>query len=137
MSPSVLLVDDESDIITSTFSALRRAGFTVHSFTDPIEAINHIREEGCKDCRLLLSDIRMPKMNGFQLVRTLKELRPEMKVIMMTAFEVDKKEFEIVFPSLPVDTIVKKPFRPSIVVEMIKEIYYSSEGKKIRKQNLI
>ncbi|MDQ3909716.1 MAG: response regulator [Thermoproteota archaeon] len=60
----------------------------------------------------MLSDIRMPALTGFQLVRKVKELRPEMKVIMMTMFEVNKRELEAVFPSTPRDAVIRKPFVP-------------------------
>jgi CheY-like chemotaxis protein len=64
----------------------------------------------------------MPEMTGFQLVRRTKEIRPEMKVIMMTAFEVNKLEFESVFPSTPVDSVMRKPFVPSKLAEMIEQL---------------
>jgi DNA-binding NtrC family response regulator len=50
-----------------------------------------------------ISDIRMPALIGFQIVRRVKDLRPDMKVIMMTLFEVNKREFEAIFPSTPID----------------------------------
>jgi CheY-like chemotaxis protein len=59
----------------------------------------------------------MPALTGFQLVRRVKDLRPEMKVIMMTMFGVDKQEFEAVFPSTPIDCVNKKIFTPSHLVE--------------------
>ena len=64
----------------------------------------------------------MPKMNGFQLVRRVKELRPDIKIIMMTAFEVDMKEFNTVFPSTRVDKIIRKPFNISSLIEMVSTI---------------
>jgi DNA-binding NtrC family response regulator len=51
----------------------------------------------------------MPALTGFQLVRKVKDLRPEMKVIMMTMFEVNRPEFEAIFPSTPIDTVKRKP----------------------------
>jgi hypothetical protein len=45
----------------------------------------------------------MPALIGFQIVRRVKDLRPDMKVIMMTLFEVNKREFEAIFPSTPID----------------------------------
>ena len=62
----------------------------------------------------------MPALTGFQLVRRVKDLRPEMKVIMMTMFEVNKREFEAVFPSIPIDGVIRKPFTPSHLVEKIR-----------------
>jgi DNA-binding NtrC family response regulator len=69
---------------------------------------------------VLVSDIRMPALTRFQLVGRVKDLRPEMKVIMMTMFEVNKREFEAVFPSIPIDGVKRKPFTPSHLVEKIQ-----------------
>ena len=62
----------------------------------------------------------MPGLSGFQLVRKVKDLGPEMKVIMMTMFEVNKPEFEAVFHSTPIDAVIRKPFTPSQLVEKIR-----------------
>lgn len=62
----------------------------------------------------------MPALTGFQLVRRVKDLRPEMKVIMMAMFEVNKQEFEAVFPSNPIDGVIRKPFTLSHLVEKIR-----------------
>ena len=118
---TIMVVDDEPDIITATRMGLEDAGYNVHSFYDPVMAIQHI-EQGCKDCDVLVSDIRMPHMDGFDLASKLKELRPQMKVIMMTAFEVNIPKFESVFPSTSFDNVVKKPFDMPKLVERIKEV---------------
>ena len=123
MSPTVLLVDDEPDIINTTVLGLRNVGFNVHSFTDPRDAVRHIEVEDCKDCSVVVSDAKMPQMNGFQLELKLKELQLKIKVIIMTAYEIDKRELEMLFPSMStVENIIKKPFAPSKLADMIKEM---------------
>jgi len=128
---TIMLVDDDNDILQTMGKSLERSGHKVHAFSNPIEAIQHLEREnnnssntnsGCKECTLLISDIRMPRMNGFQLVRRVKELRPDIKIIMMTAFEVDMKEFNTVFPSTRVDKIIRKPFNISSLIEMVSTI---------------
>jgi DNA-binding NtrC family response regulator len=116
---TILIVDDDIDILTVTGRSLEHAGFKIHAFVDPLTALHHVRND-CKYCQVLVSDIRMPGLTGFQLVRKVKDLRPEMKVIMMTMFEVNKPEFEAVFPSTPIDAIIRKPFTPSQLVEKIR-----------------
>jgi DNA-binding NtrC family response regulator len=118
-----MVVDDEKDILSTASRALELAGFKVHSFSDPVLALQHV-EGGCKNCEVMVSDIRMPEMSGFQLVRRVKDLRPDIKVIMMTAFEVSKPEFESVFPSTPIDKVLKKPFLVSELTETVNEIYH-------------
>jgi len=126
---TVMVCDDDKDIVTVVRIGLENEGYGVHYFHDPALALQHV-QEGCKDCEVLISDVKMPSMNGFQLVRRVRELNPAIKVIMMTAFEVNKPEFETVFPSMKVDGVLRKPFLPSQLAEMIKDIH-ASEGKKV------
>ncbi|MGI0029276.1 MAG: response regulator [Nitrososphaera sp.] len=121
-SKTVMIVDDDSDVLAITRRGLELNGFGVHAFSDAIAALSHV-EESCKDCGMLVSDIRMPQMNGFQLVRRIKELRPDMKIILMTAFEINKSELESVLPSTPVNDLIRKPFSPSHLAEIIKQVY--------------
>jgi DNA-binding NtrC family response regulator len=71
----------------------------------------------------LVSDVRIPELTGFQLVRKVRDLRLEMKVIMMTMFEVNKREFEAVFPSTLIDAIIRKPFTPWQLVQKIEDFW--------------
>jgi YesN/AraC family two-component response regulator len=57
----------------------------------------------------MLSDIRMPSMSGIQLARKIKEINPNVKVILMTVFKIRDNEFSQVFPSTQVDGFVQKP----------------------------
>jgi DNA-binding NtrC family response regulator len=116
---TIMIVDDDIDTLTVTGRSLEHAGFKVHAFADPLRALHHVQND-CKYCQVLVSDVRMPALTGFQLVRKVKDLRPEMKVIMMTMFEVNKPEFEAVFPSTPIDAVIRKPFTPSQLVEKIR-----------------
>ena len=114
-----MFVDDEPDILSVIAKGLRKAGFAVHSFDNPLRALRHIEVDGCKECKIVVSDIKMPELSGFQLVRKLKGLRPDMKVILVTAFEVNKPEFESLFPSTPIDFLMQKPFAASQLVEVL------------------
>jgi DNA-binding NtrC family response regulator len=89
-------------------ASLRRQGLHVHAFTDPVVALQDFKQN-FKDCILVISDIRMPQINGFQFVRMARELRPDLKVIFMTAFEINISEFEKIHPSMKVHGLVKKP----------------------------
>jgi two-component system response regulator ChvI len=117
----ILVVDDDKDIVRVLRLGLENAGFQVHAFTDPILALQHV-EEGCKQCDVLISDVKMPKMNGFQLVKRIREIRPDMKLVLMTAFEVNKKEFESIFPSTKIDNLITKPFPPSKLVSIVQKM---------------
>lgn len=132
--PSIMVVDDDKDDLEVTVRGLVRAGYKVHKFSDPLMALEHIEHDGCKDCNLLLSDVHMPSMNGFQLVRRIKELRPSMKIVLMTGFEMHKHEFGTVFPSTHVDRLIRKPFDLTELTirigETCKEIDRADQAKK-------
>ena len=70
----------------------------------------------------MLSDIRMPGKTGFELVRQLQELRPEMKIVLMTAFKINKSEAQLVLPSTKVDAFIGKPFNIRELQEAMSEI---------------
>jgi two-component system, NtrC family, C4-dicarboxylate transport response regulator DctD len=68
---TTLIVDDNIDSLTVTERSLEHAGFKVHAFSDPLTALRHVQND-CKYCQVLVSDIRMPGLTGFQLVRKVK-----------------------------------------------------------------
>jgi len=131
---TILVVDDDIDTLTLTGRSLEHAGFKVHAFADPLIALHHIQKD-CNYCQVLVSDVRMPALTGFQLVRKVKDLRPEMKVVMMTMFEVNKPEFEAVFPSTPIDEVIRKPFTPSQLLEKIRGLLGTLTQKTTRRMD--
>jgi DNA-binding NtrC family response regulator len=114
-----MVVEDDIDLLTVITSMLESKGYQVHGFTDPEKALAHVNE--CKECATVISDIRMPGMNGFQLVRALKKKRPDMRVILMTAFEIHKKEWQQTVLSTQVDQFIIKPFKTQELVEAIED----------------
>ena len=83
----VQIVDDEFDILNVLKLYLQQLGLNVFGFTDPYLALEHF-QINCKDYILVVSDIRMPGMNGFEFVRNIREIKPEVKVLLMTAFDI-------------------------------------------------
>jgi DNA-binding response OmpR family regulator len=78
----------------------------------------------------------MPALTGFQLVRKIKDLRPEMKVMLMTMFEVNKPEFEAVFPSTPIDDVIRKPFTSSQLLDKIRGLLGTLSQKTARRMDM-
>ena len=70
----------------------------------------------------MIADIRMPQMNGFEVARAVKEIRPDIKLAFITAFDINKSEFEKVLPSTNVDAFITKPVNPSTFAETIKRV---------------
>lgn len=105
---NLLVVDDDSDIAQVLKQSLLKNGFLVSAFTSPKEALRNFQSNS-KDYCLMLSDIRMPEISGIKLARKVKEINPEVKVVLMTSFEIRDNEFSKVFPSVQVDGFVQKP----------------------------
>lgn len=102
----IFLVDDEPDIANSLKTGLERKGFKVDVFTDPAEALAKYKPQYYD---LLLIDIRMPKLNGFELVREVRKVDSDSEVWFLTAFEVYYEEFKKMFPTLDVKSFIRKP----------------------------
>lgn len=119
----IFLVDDEPDIASSLKMGLQRNGFEVDAFDDPIEALNRYKAD---TYNLLIIDVRMTRMNGFELVREIKKKDPSALVWFLTAFEVYYDEFRKMFPDLDVKSFIRKPVSAS---ELAKRIHEEAEKK--------
>ena len=119
---SILLVDDEQDIVNSIKRWLQADGFKVYGFTNPLQALEYFQNNYDK-IDLVLSDIRMWKMNGYELVKKVKAIRPEIKIVFMTALETDPLELSKILPSIKIDGFVSKPGRLENLVNTIESIF--------------
>ena len=113
----ILLVDDEYDIALAFKISLENNGFTVDTFNDPEEALSNFKA-GLYD--LLLIDVKMPKMNGFELYREIEKIDNKAKVCFITAFEVYYKSLRELFPTMRIDCFIKKPITTDDLVQRIK-----------------
>jgi two-component system, OmpR family, response regulator ChvI len=111
-----LLVDDEHDITYTFTIGLEDNGFAVDTFNDPQEALSNFKA-GLYD--LLLIDIKMPKMNGFELYQEMEKIDDKVKVCFITAFEVYYKSLRELFPTVKVDCYIKKPVTTNELLERI------------------
>jgi DNA-binding NtrC family response regulator len=83
---AIVIIDDEADLVDLFQEILESDGFKVCTFIDPIQAYNHIQKNP-NDYDLILSDYRMPVMNGNELCTKLMRINPGFKVILMSAYE--------------------------------------------------
>src|SRR5258705_2245071 len=82
-SASVLVVDDEPGIALLCKRVLSRAGYDVVALTDPREAIEHLQHQRVD---LLLVDIRMPEIDGFDVISRAQRAQPDVAVLGFTGF---------------------------------------------------
>jgi DNA-binding NtrC family response regulator len=118
---SVLIVDDEIDIINSVKRWLEADGFKVHGIADPLQALEYFQNNS-DDIDVVLSDIRMRKIDGLELVKRIKTIRPKTKIVFMTALETDRLELSKTLPSIRIDGFMIKPGSLENLVNELKKI---------------
>jgi two-component system catabolic regulation response regulator CreB/two-component system response regulator ChvI len=97
---------------------LTNEGFIVQAEGDPVRALKNYRKGGYD---LLLLDIRMPEMNGFELYREIRKLDPQVRVCFITAFEIYFDEFKRVFPKINVSCFIRKPVTIAQLARAVRE----------------
>jgi len=120
-----MVVDDTEDILIAIKYGLEEKNFKVDAFNSVESALEAFDRHAPDYYDLVLTDIRMPKMNGFALYLYLKEKNPSVKILFMTAFEIQLKEFIDVVPGVEIDDIIKKPF---IVDDLVMQIKHNLES---------
>jgi YesN/AraC family two-component response regulator len=121
--PRIMVVDDERDILSIVKRGLESKNrFQVEIFIDAESALTSLKENSNEYYDLVLTDIRMPKINGFELYRRIKESNPSMKIVFITAFEINKEEFSKVIPSLDVVDFISKPVSMSTLISKLNSI---------------
>ena len=113
----ILIVDDEPDLTKISVMALEHYGYKVDAFNDPKEALSKYKP-GSYD--LIILDIKMPEMNGFELYREIKKKDYNAKICFLTASELYYREFrEKELRSLDRNLFIRKPIGNE---ELAKEI---------------
>lgn len=121
--PRIMIVDDESDILSVIKRGLEsKNDFMVDTFSKADDAIENFQDHPPNYYDLVITDIRMPKVNGFEVYRRIKDTDPNMKIAFITAFEINKEEFSKVIPSVNVTHFISKPVSISKLREKIKSI---------------
>lgn len=111
---SIMIVDDEPDLLYILQEQLS-TWYRVDTFTHPDDAITYAENAAKSNdyYDIILSDIKMPSMDGFEFARIMKKQYPTTKIILMTAFTLMKEEFEQNKLDIPADDIIVKPFAMS------------------------
>jgi DNA-binding response OmpR family regulator len=118
----ILVVDDDHDVAITLKAILEgeeenSKEFELDVFNDPGLALSNFKA-GWYD--LLLLDILMPKMNGFELYQQLKNIDDKVKVCFITAYEIYYRALRDLFPTIEVDCFIAKPIGKKELVSRIK-----------------
>jgi DNA-binding NtrC family response regulator len=116
-----MVIDDDFDIATLVKITLQKNGFkNVFAFTKPSLALEHFKIN-LNDYNLVICDIRMPEMNGFELAKNINQIKPGIKILLMTAFDIDDESLTAMNGRYKnnISGIIQKPVSPSKLASMI------------------
>jgi two-component system, response regulator, stage 0 sporulation protein F len=105
----IIVVDDDLEINNLIKMALQNEGYDVFGFTSPLSALEYFKIN-CNVCNLVITDLRMPEMDGLELSKNVKLIDPKTKVLLMTAFETsDDIRFASNKENHIIDDFIQKP----------------------------
>lgn len=132
---NILVVDDERIVRVTTADDLRDHGYRVREFSSGHAALQYVREEA-SEVDVVVTDLKMPEMDGIELMRHLKQINPEIFVLLMTAHATVDTAVEAM--KLGAYDYISKPFNMDellLTIERIREIRsVKEENKQLRRQ---
>lgn len=125
---NILLVDDDESICDSLSKLLIKRGYSVETKISPVEALKSLRKSSYD---ILLSDLKMPEMDGIELLREARKIDPGLGVIMMTGFGEITSYLEAM--DLGAAEYMNKPIKSDELEVVIKKLV--KRKKKVSKQS--
>jgi DNA-binding response OmpR family regulator len=122
----ILLVDDESDVTTVLTFALEDYGFEVESYNNPLVALSNFKPNYYN---LAILDIKMPEMNGFELLRKIRKEDENLRICFLTALTELKdhmSDINELGPAFVKDRVIRKPISNKDLLNDINRIISSS-----------
>jgi DNA-binding NtrC family response regulator len=113
------LVDDDHDIV-HIFNKGLTGKFKVDAFSDSQQALDHFRRQA-NQYDLVLTDVRMPKVSGFELAKEVRRIRPDITILFMTAFAIIPDEYKQVFPPADSSYFIEKPISIRKLEQIVTE----------------
>jgi CheY-like chemotaxis protein len=116
----ILLVEDDLDLLSMVERYLKQWKFAVDPFNDPVEALAQF-EKNADAYSLVITDIKMPNMSGIQMAGRMLLIKPDTKVVLMTAYDVIPDDLESSVPVVKYRDILRKPFRLLEICNAVKK----------------
>jgi DNA-binding response OmpR family regulator len=120
----ILIVDDDPDITLTFTSALERENYNnleVHTFNDPLSVLSQFKPSFYD---LLLVDINMPDMNGFELCTEILKIDVNVRICFMSAGDVNHEAVRELYPTISIGCFIKKPVTIDYLIKRIKAELY-------------
>jgi len=131
----IAVVDDELDITLLFRDVLQTTnGVSIFAFTDPKAALEHFAINR-EDYTLIISDLRMPSINGMELIKKVKELNPYIRTILMTAFALDDNNlFQVELEAVNKNSLTAQEYAPGVDKDLrenqVKDLFaFDNSGK--------
>jgi two-component system response regulator ChvI len=122
--PTIALVDDDRNILTSVSIALEAEGYKVETYTDGASALDGLL---ARPPHLAIFDIKMPRMDGMELLRRLRQ-KSDMPVIFLTSK--DEEIDELFGLKMGADDFITKPFSQRLLVERVRAVLRRAAGRE-------
>jgi len=112
-----MVLDDEDDIVYIFRKALQLSGFRVFAFTNPELALEHFKNNSDR-YGLIITDVRMPQMNGIEFAEKVRTFSPSISIVLMSAFSMADLDIR---PELKIAEIMQKPVTPVRLHETVSK----------------
>ena len=123
---SILLVDDELDIVNLFTELLKGKKYNVFGFTNSLKALEDYKKN-YDQYGMVISDIRMPDMNGLDLVKNVKKIDPNISIILMSAYEnIDYSTLD----DITINEVIQKPIK---IIELLSTVEKHLMSTKINR----
>lgn len=113
----IAIVDDEVDLANLFVDVLNSEGFEAIAFSDPLSAIGHMNRHH-HEFSMVIADWRMPSMNGLELTKLVQQMDNEIKIAVMSAFELDKDQLKVINK----EDYLRKPMHVSELINSVKKL---------------
>jgi DNA-binding NtrC family response regulator len=128
--PGILIVDDEKNIRLTMAQALTPLGYEVNTAVNGEDALKQLAE---KDFRLILLDLKMPGMDGMEVLREVVNLRPDIRIIIVSAHGTVENAVEAI--KLGAVDFIQKPFAPKEIRHIVQEVLDRDKIEAAQMQN--
>lgn len=130
-APKVMLVDGDMAGARIIRMLLAENQYSAVHFQTPRKALAEFRRKK-KDYHAVIVALHMAEMTGFDFARRVRRFCPEIKIVLLTNFEISKAEFQKVFPSAQIDDIIARPDVGRMLLETIRGPGVSPRPEKTR-----
>jgi DNA-binding NtrC family response regulator len=113
----ILVIDDDEDILNLFSDFLKKEGYGVTSFLDPLKALEEIHRRPQR-YSIIITDVRMPGISGIELIRRIRKINHDIKVIIISAFELNGEDLR----NIRYDNFMEKPVHMRYLAQTIEKI---------------